>query len=475
MPAPALALLVSMAVLAACANPAPSDGARPAPSDGARPLAAYVVVGDGGHAIVRAIVAGDRCPAIDVDGTVRPMVLRAPPRTAPLRPGQALASAFAQAVCEYSLPLGARAARVLGAPLPLPGARVNRIVVLGDSGCRLKGSEQAYQDCSDPRAWPFRAVADAAAQEHPDLVLHVGDYHYRETPCRVPGCAGSPWGYGWDAWSADFFEPATRLLAAAPWVFVRGNHEECARAGQGWFRMLDAAPYEAQRSCDAVEDDGLANFSAPYAVALGGGWQIIVFDSARASRRLDPASASDAGVPARYRQDMVAVGALAAAPGMHSVFVSHHPVLGYSSDAGGQPVFGTAVLLAAMRQVNGAALYPAGVEAALHGHVHTFEALSFAPPHPATIVTGQGGDILDADLPEVLPPGAGDAAGVVPELITHARGFGYLVMERSGAAWTVRARDVDGALIAECTLAAARLQCSRHPGLSRLGAAAGTR
>jgi hypothetical protein len=49
----------------------------------------------------------------------------------------------------------------------------------------------------------------------------------------------SPWGYGWDTWKADFFDPAQALLKAAPWVMVRGNHETCTRAGQGWWRFLD--------------------------------------------------------------------------------------------------------------------------------------------------------------------------------------------------------------------------------------------
>ena len=70
---------------------------------------------------------------------------------------------------------------------------------------------------------------------HPDLVVHVGDYHYRENACPAgdAGCSTSPWGYGWDAWDADFFTPAKRLLAVAPWIVVRGNHESCDRAGQG--------------------------------------------------------------------------------------------------------------------------------------------------------------------------------------------------------------------------------------------------
>ncbi len=77
-------------------------------------------------------------------------------------------------------------------------------------------------------------------------MIHVGDYVYRETPCPEGNttCAGSPWGYGWDVWNADFFEPAAPLLANAPWLVVRGNHENCARAGEGWLRFLDPLPME---------------------------------------------------------------------------------------------------------------------------------------------------------------------------------------------------------------------------------------
>ena len=111
--------------------------------------------------------------------------------------------------------------------------------MIGDTGCRLKGKE--IQACNDPTAYPFAKTAQLAAAWKPDLVLHVGDYHYRENECpaSAPGCEGSPWGYGWDAWSADFFSPGAPLLNAAPMVMVRGNHENCFRAGQGWMRFLD--------------------------------------------------------------------------------------------------------------------------------------------------------------------------------------------------------------------------------------------
>ena len=45
----------------------------------------------------------------------------------------------------------------------------------------------------------------------------------------------------WDVWKEDFFKPGDALLAAAPWIMDRGNHEECERGGKGWARVLD--PY----------------------------------------------------------------------------------------------------------------------------------------------------------------------------------------------------------------------------------------
>ena len=50
---------------------------------------------------------------------------------------------------------------------------------------------------------------------------------------------GSPIPDVWPAWREDFFMPAARLMTTAPWLFVRGNHELCSRAGPGWFYLLD--------------------------------------------------------------------------------------------------------------------------------------------------------------------------------------------------------------------------------------------
>ena len=446
-------VILATAVLSCCSLPAP-------PPTAAFAGPAYVVLGSNAQAIARVVVDGAACPNLEVDGATLPMQTRVAAGTAPLRGKQEKASAFALQVCEATLPQGAHAASVLGRSLPLPRDQPRRIVVLGDTGCRIKKAENAYQDCSDSGAWPFAAVAAAAAREHPDLVLHVGDYHYRENPCPPDQrCAGSPWGYGWDAWDADFFTPAARLLAAAPWVMARGNHELCSRAGQGWFRLLDAAPYSARRNCDDIAADDLADFTAPYAVPLGDGWQLIIFDSARASRPLDRSRAPDAQTFDRYVADLDAVAALAAAPGMHSIFVSHHPALGFAIDAGAAPRFGTAALLEPMKQRNGTHYLPAGIEFSLHGHVHTFEAIDFASGQPAAIVAGHGGDLLDRDLagpPAATYPGA---EGIVIASAAQTSRFGYLVLERGAAGWHIDARGLDGALLAHCELGTRRVDC----------------
>jgi hypothetical protein len=419
--------------------------------------AAYVVLGEGGRAVARVVTGAVRCPVLQVGGAEQPMQTRVA-ADAVVRPGQAKPADFRR-VCEAPLAPGASSARVGGRSLPLPVAEPRRIVVIGDTGCRIKAAEQAYQDCSDPQQWPFATIAAAAARENPDLVLHVGDYHYRESECPASQiCAGSVWGYGWEAWQADFFAPARPLLAAAPWVVTRGNHEECSRAGQGWFRMLEARPYAPQRSCDDPRDDAVADFSEPYAVPLGGHWQLVVFDSAVASRPPDPARPRDRQREARYREQMQAVAALAAAPDMHSIFVSHHPVLGFTVGPAGIE-FGNPALLQAMRAVNGTAYFPAGIALALHGHVHAFEAIDFNSAHPASIVAGHGGDNLDAELSGAIAATYPQAEGVRIGSVAHSSSFGYLLLERQADGWTVHARRSNGSPLTTCHLRDAQLSC----------------
>ncbi len=293
---------------------------------------AYVVMGDRGP-VARVVTDAAACPALTVDGRAQPMGVRFAAATVPQRPTASTPenskpSAFPVTVCDAPLPASTRRASVAGVALPLPRRLVRRIVVIGDTGCRIKAADYAAQACDDPAAFPFARIAARAAAEHPDLVVHVGDYLYRENPCpdATRGCTNSPWGYGWDAWAADFFAPAAPLLTAAPWVMVRGNHESCARAGQGWWRFLDGHRAEG-RSCDAAANDATDDWSAPFAVPLGGGAQVVVLDLAIAPNK--PLAADDWRAAA-FERSYAALADLAA-KARFTFAADHQPILGFST------------------------------------------------------------------------------------------------------------------------------------------------
>jgi hypothetical protein len=447
------------ALLAGCAT-APS-GPPPA-------FASFVVLGENGAAVARVLIDAPACPAIEIDQRSQAMTLRAPAATIPLRgtpsaPADAKPAAFPLLTCEAPLPAGAASASVLGRALPLPKAEPRRIVVIGDTGCRLQKSSNSYQPCNDPAQYPFATVAEQAAAWQPDLVIHVGDYHYRENACPESntGCAGSPWGYGWDAWDADFFAPGARLLQAAPWIMARGNHESCTRGGQGYWRFLDPRPLRAGRDCNADADDATGNYSDPYAVPIGQATQLLVMDTAATTwKGLQP---GDLGYD-KYRDLYRKLDALSQqAP--RNIGVVHHPLLGMGADRkNGGPIVllpGDAGLQASFGSLN-PQLLPAAVQTVLSGHVHLWEQVSFSSGHPSQFIAGFSGTAEDTvPLPERLPPGATPAPGaVVDSFSSWVDGFGFMTMERRGPEqWHVLVHDLQGKVRNSCRIDGRRSSC----------------
>ncbi|MES2072146.1 MAG: metallophosphoesterase [Pseudomonadota bacterium] len=426
----------------------------------------WVELGANNQAVVRAITADNACPLMLVDGVKTPMSVRSAAGTALQRTTASAAtdskpSAFPVTSCELRLASTATEAVIGSRSLPIPKPSPQRVVILADTGCRLKKADNAWQSCTDGEAWPLATIAATAAAMKPDLVLHIGDYHYRENACPadIAGCQGSPWGYGWDAWEADLFKPAAPLLAAAPWIMVRGNHEECARAGQGWFRFLDTQVYDSKRSCDDPANDELGNYSDPYAVAVGGDTQVIVFDSAKAGKTA--LAATDVQFQ-KYQTQFQAVTGLAAKPNVNSIFTNHHPVLAFAPLAGSAPAPGNLALQSVMQAVTPTAYYPAGIKTALHGHVHDFQAINFTSSHPATFVSGNGGDNLDVNLPDPLPASAIPAPGTVIDKITHTSTFGFMVMDRqANGSWAYKAYTRKGALLTTCLQNGSKVNCDK--------------
>jgi len=451
-----------LALLAGCAGLTP-------PPPASSVAAAFVVLGEDGIASARAVTTAPACPLIDVDGHVAPMNVRAPFGAVPPRGKDHSAAFHPEApsspvlACETVLPPGAGRVAVAGRPLPLPKADVRRIVVIGDTGCRLKGKE--FQDCNDPQAYPFARVAASAAAWKPDLVVHVGDFHYREDPCPAgrPGCAGSPYGYGWDAWNADFFAPARPLLGSAPWVLARGNHETCSRGGQGWWRFLDAHPYDPAANCDDPRADDRADYTDPYAVPLGGDAQLIVFDSANTNwKGFRP---GDARI-ARYADTWRKIDALAKRR-RHNIAVDHHPLYAFGANrddkTGAITLFGGD---AGLTQVFGAVnprLLPGSIDLLLSGHVHLWEQTSFASDHPTQFVAGFAGTAEDiVPLPRTAPADQSPAPGAIVEAMSSwIDGFGFMTMERTGPdAWQVVVHDRDGRARNTCTVSGRHSHCA---------------
>jgi|SRR5579863_1565853 len=381
---------------------------------------AWVELGEGGQGIARVVVTSVAdCPDAMVDGASLTMAPRLPAPDG-FRP-----------VCEVALPAGARSARVKGQALALPHPDPPRIVVIGDTGCRIKGAE--VQDCN--RDWPFERVAKAAASAQPQLVIHVGDYLYREDPCPAKDrnkCAGSPSGDNWDTWNADFFKPAAALLAAAPWAFSRGNHEDCKRSWRGWFYYLDPRPWQGG-ACNAM--------SPPYSIQLGM-FQLIEFDSSAADQKQVAAE-----------QLHTYAAQLASLHAENAWLVDHHPFWALKPATASSPAIEeTDVLQQAWNQAS-----PKGIVMVLSGHTHLFELLSYGAERPLQIVAGDAGTKLDKAA-------QGQTHGVqIYGLMVQAgeddEQFGYTLLNKSGSSWVLSLRNPKSKEMLNCDLQGRQAQC----------------
>jgi len=236
--------------------------------------------------LVRAIVTeGDQCPKIVVNATESDMHPRQP----------RVHWAFPVLLCEAEID-AASDARIGARHLPARPNPADNILVFGDTGCRIV-YYGVNQRCRDTAQWPFATIAASAApligSDGRSVIIHVGDFHYREKPCpdNDAGCGGSPFGDNWATWEAEFFKPASSLLLQAPWVILRGNHENCARAGVGW-TFFFALPFQYDKiDASRVCQDDLDPYRVTLRAGAGGSRLVlIVLDTADAE---DPFGLAD--------------------------------------------------------------------------------------------------------------------------------------------------------------------------------------
>lgn len=394
-----------------------------APPAGAGDFYSWVQFTAGGVE-ARAITQSGGCPKAAIDGREAPMTPRAQP-----------GDAFPVTVCALAIPRGAESAAIDGRPLSLPPQRVDKILVMGDTGCRLKGP--FLQDCNSIKSWPFRLAADTAAEFSPDLVIHVGDYYYRESPCPAmrKGCAGSPYGDNWESWKADFFDPGATLLRAAPWVFVRGNHELCERGGRGWTRALEPWPMAVDGSCQRQEQ--------PYSVDLGG-LTLVVLDVVAAEDRVADIE------QARFFKTQLAAASAIEGPVWYAF---HKPIFSLIRIAGGEKTGDNKTLAEAARNA-----LPTNVQAILSGHLHTFQVASYADDYPAQFVVGNGGDTMDLFVPPKF-----DGLTINGVAVERGRSvaavFGFATFERGDGEWIVTEYDLHAKQLLRCHLRGRKAEC----------------
>jgi hypothetical protein len=390
---------------------------------GVGPAAAEVLyhwtqLGPDSRLIARVVTDGAPCPSITVDGETLPLEQRAAPE-----------DGFATRVCETTLPVGAAKAELGDRRFPLLSGEIERIAVIGDTGCRIKGAR--VQACNDPVQWPFATVADAVAKHDPDLIVHLGDYHYREFECPAGAdCQGSPFGDNGPTWEADWLAPAQALFAQAPLVPTRGNHEQCGWAWKGWVRYL--APGPIPPTCTIIED--------PWTARLPG-LDLIVFDSS-----YGPADRSAPENLERMRR--MAADVFARLTG-EAWLLTHRPLWVRYDPRGSE---GDVTQRAAF-----AGVMPDAVALVLSGHVHSFQAFDMAAG-VSQVISGNAGVTLypapDETVHDIV------VGGDKVRMATSDSGFGFVILERQrGSRWRLEAFDVDGVRRRSCRVEGREIAC----------------
>ncbi|MEP3279098.1 MAG: metallophosphoesterase [Stappiaceae bacterium] len=380
----------------------------------------WVQLGEGSSQIIRSIEKAESCPELEIDGRIVEMDVRAVAE--PDHPGF---------VCEKVVSRSVLNATLDGEVLPLLKPEVKRIVAVGDTGCRIRGSR--VQACNNAEAWPLGEIVASIEQYKPDLVIHVGDYIYRSSACPPSGnCQGSPYGDRLATWISDWFGPARSLMAQVPIIFVRGNHETCNRNAVGWFRYMANGPVPAD--CPAV--------TAPWKTTIDG-LDLITFDvAAGTSPRSDPAYLSTY----RANAERVFEGL-----GDEAWFLTHRPLWAYLK------AFGTTITGDETQKTAFGRVMPSAITLILSGHIHISQALDMADA-PIQIIAGNSGTQLDP------APGDQEAdislSGDIAQGVYGEAGFGFLVLDRLDIRkWQIRAMDKGGNVRRRCVAQDRELSC----------------
>lgn len=394
-----------------------------------KPLYKWVELGPNGGVIARAVTKGGVCPDAVID--LKSVHMRMRPEIANVKDK----GNWDVTVCETEVPSEAKSVSIEGETLPLLKKSPTRILVIGDTGCKIADDE--VQSCNNNAAWAFPDIAEAAARYKPDLIIHTGDYMYRDTICPQDqgGCLTSPYGDNWDAWEADLLVPARNLLPVAPWIFLRGERENCVLNPKGWFRLLDPFPY--QEKCE--------NYSEPYNVVLDT-LTLSVLDSTNADdETFKTVKSSKYSSYIRTYDNTTA---------KHRWFLTHRPIWALTEDPEKKPVDRLKTLNHTLQTAFRPAQWDtllSKYDMVISGHLNVFDMFSFNEQGtPPQFVIGNGGTLL---YPAISSKVSGYRIGLKTlKAVKSVSAFGFATIEPAGDGWIVTLRDKKGTPITTCTV-----------------------
>lgn len=388
----------------------------------------YVGLADEGNSFVKTVsVSKNTCGTVTLESTEKQI------KNLPLSP-----LTFDEAtVCQATLPKGTASVHSSSGIINIPQKPL-RIVIMGDTGCRLKyqNGKGPIQKCEDEKEWPFSRLVRAVEKENADLMVHVGDYHYREA-CTDPVLC-KPYqgtlGYGFKPWEADFVKPALPLLRQKPWIFVRGNHEDCHRAYEGFNKLLSPV---GEEKCVDAQETRYSSF---------GNFLIVNFDNASVDDRpAEMKSAAMRDLKARYKK---MVDTINARPETEVWLVTHKPIWGLAPSWDGP---GVAPVNLNMEAMTREWPLPKKVKAVFAGHIHSFQIAT--GNHPPEMIIGESGtalDIYNDETRKMIPAGH----TVFPS------DHGYALMEKDvNGRWVATIKGYDGSTDFVCQLSEPGVPC----------------
>ena len=386
------------------------------------------IVADSNLSVRVVVSADDSCPLLEVDGVGVNMDVRALPDE----------GVFDDIVCEKVLPPSYKIRTIRAAGRKFPDLHIKngreklKVAVLGDTGCRVSSTIQ--QDCKSEDGWVLGKVLRGVASHNADIVIHVGDYLYREVSCGDESkCDVDVFGDNAKTWAADWLALMQLISEKHVFVFARGNHEDCKRSYRGWFRYLDAYSIsEKGAACENV----LPSWVLDFAKWNMGNVAIYVYDSSA----INDAYMGCRKCTRKFKSRFLKVVDGSKDNVRTRILVTHRPLWSHLDKIGGSAHRGSMLQVDMLGKV-----LAQNFDGIISGHVHlgemlyayvangkntkNFSASGEVEPKLFQIISGNGGALLEKEIlssgNEIFLSEQGSLIGVMGTL----REYGFCVID----------------------------------------------